>query len=872
MVGTVYHSPDFSSVHIGHWHPQQNTVHSFARLCRDETLVRVGPSSGRHCSLSISTDNCCSFNTANEDNQHLDDHKSIRVSKSLDFAQNMELLAALHSMDIPSIATLLQKNSYISTCIMAHEHVIGQGLDQDVIFCSLLVASYSKCRYIHLARAVFDRLHLRNVITWTTMIASYVDHGLADEALSMFNCMFVEGIQPNAITFLAAMGACAKADYLEEGIRLHIIISSLGLDSDIAVNTGLIKMYGQCGDVEKAVSVFRRMNTQDVISWTAVITVHAQLGLSKEVLEFFHEMERAVEPNVFTLVGVIGACGNLKDLTQGRAIHARLKKRNLHSDSVVGTALVHMYAKCGMLKEAFHAFNEIGEPDAVSFTAMISAYTQNGQAQAALEMYQGMPAQQFKPSAVTFSMLLCIYAELNMLSEGQEIHFQIIKHGFTSDLPLMNALLYMYGKCGCLLKANILFKQMQQRDVVSCTTMMAAFLEKGQGVQVFVLLDQMEQEGLNPDDATYSMVFKSCSVLCMPGQGRSYHASIVGKGFSMNGALGTALLEMYCKCGALKDAKQVFNSMKHHDQTAWNSIIMAHSQEGDGKKAIQLFEQMTQEKIAPDEKTFVGLLSGCSHAGLVKEGCSYFESMRHNYGIPTSVEHNGCMVDLLGRGAYLDAAEDFIEKSPLRPNGCMWSALLGACIKHGDVARGKRAAKFITICEPENAAPYVLLSRMYATEGKAKDAHAILQTLAKLGLKKKPGCTHIEVNNNSHKFLANEGLHKDKDSILDLLENLKLQAREMGYIPDTKLVLHNVSEKVKVHLLGHHSERMALAFGLLNTPSKTPLHLAKNLRTCPDCHSFMKAVSKIVNREIVLKDINRIHRFKDGVCSCDDYW
>ncbi|MCO5602252.1 hypothetical protein L7F22_056380 [Adiantum nelumboides] len=228
MVGTVYHSPDYPSVHIGHWHPQQNTVHSFARLCRDENAVRVGPSAGRHCSLSISTDNCCSSITANEDNQHLD-HTSIRVSKSLDFAQNMELLAALHSMDIPSIATLLQKISYISTCITAHEHVIGQGLDQDVIFCSLLVASYSKCGYIHLARAVFDRLHLRNVITWTTMIASYVDHGLADEALSMFNCVRVEGIEPNAITFLAAMGACAKADYLEEGIRLHLIISSLGL-------------------------------------------------------------------------------------------------------------------------------------------------------------------------------------------------------------------------------------------------------------------------------------------------------------------------------------------------------------------------------------------------------------------------------------------------------------------------------------------------------------------------------------------------------------------------------------------------------------------------------------------------------------------
>ncbi|KAH7434045.1 hypothetical protein KP509_07G098300 [Ceratopteris richardii] len=750
--------------------------------------------------------------------------------------------------------------------------MVYQGLDQLLPFCSLLVIAYSNSGHNDLANLIVARLQLPGAITWTNMIAYYVHNGFPNMAISIFHYMQSADISPNQNTFLSVLSACANTQDLDEGIRIHLLLSARGFDNDVAINTGLIKMYARGGEIENAMRVFRRMSTHDVVSWTAIITAHTQLGLAEEALQLYQQMERGeVQPNVFTLVSIVGALGQLMDLLQGRAIHTRLCKEELHTCSVVGTALVNMYGKCGSVDEALLAFHQIHDRDVVSWTAIINACAQNGQADVALEMYHMMLMDHVEPNIFTFSAILSTCAELKLLSEGQIVHSQIVKYGFLIGLPLANALIYMYGKCGCLLEADNVFKQMQQRDVVTWTTMMAAFLEEGDEMEVFVLLDEMKKEGIKVDDATYAVILKACAAMSLLGQGRFYHASIIDGGFSIDGIVGTALLEMYSNCGALEEACRVFDCMNDHDPSVWHSIIIAFADEGDGKKAVQLFEQMKTENVAPTSRTFVGILSGCSHAGLVREGCFYFETMRQDYGITPTQEHYGCMVDLLGRAAHLDAAEDFIEGSPLPPNGCMWSALLGACQKYGDVVRGKRAANGVIMCEPHNAAPYILLSRMYSSEGKFNEAQTLLQAMAKLGLKKKPGRTLIEVNNTCYHFLANEGLLEDKDAALDLLENLTNQAKERGYAPNTRLVLDDVSEEVKQHILSHHSERMALAFGLLNSSPGTPLRMVKNLRICLDCHNFMKHISEIIGREIVMRDLNRLHHFKDGICSCSDY-
>ena len=397
-------------------------------------------------------------------------------------------------------------------------------------------------------------------------------------------------------------------------------------------------------------------------------------------------------------------------------------------------------------------------------------------------------------------------------------------------------------------------------------------MDHGLANNVIFLYDQMQHMEIEPGPATFVYILEACGDLSMLGQGQLIHATIIGRGISIENVLGTSIINMYAKCGAIENALVMFESMIYHDEITWSAIIMACAQEGQGKEVIELFERMKLKKVKPTAMTFVGLLSGCSQSGMVKEGCILFESISRDYDIFPSIEHYGCVVDMLGRGGYLEEAEDFIEKSPFPSNGCIWSALLGACRKHGDLERGTRAAKHVMLFEPENAAPYVLLSTMYSTKDRWNDAQELLQHMVMMGIKKKPGCTLIDVENQIHEFWVNDELPSKDEGVHDLLKDLENKVKEMGYIPNTKLVLHDVDKDLKEYMLGHHSERIALAFGLYNTLPGTPLRLVKNLRTCPDCHTVMKLISKIVDREIVLRDTNRVHHFKNGSCSCGDYW
>eukprot|EP00250_Pteridium_aquilinum_P024767 c29573_g1_i1 orf=90-977(+) len=267
------------------WHrpgPQGGYLRSSATSspsARDRILRQA--SSGKPSPVVISTDNGNPFSAAQENSQ-LDTKEDVEMLEALDTSENAALFAALRSLDRPSIASLLRENMTISNCIMVHEHIIHEGLDQDTFLCSLLVTAYGSCGYIHMARCVFDRMYFRNVVTWTTMISSYVDHGLSDEGLFVFKCMCADGVQPNEITFLAALSACANIKHQEVGMRIHALIAAHGFDAAIAINTALFKMYAQCGIIEEVMRVFRKMSIQDVVSWTAIITAYLQLGLSEE--------------------------------------------------------------------------------------------------------------------------------------------------------------------------------------------------------------------------------------------------------------------------------------------------------------------------------------------------------------------------------------------------------------------------------------------------------------------------------------------------------------------------------------------------------------------------------------------------------------
>ncbi len=329
---------------------------------------------------------------------------------------------------------------------------------------------------------------------------------------------------------------------------------------------------------------------------------------------------------------------------------------------------------------------------------------------------------------------------------------------------------------------------------------------------------------------------------------------------------------MYAKCGSMEDAWRVFNRMPSRDVVTWTAMLNGFSMHGHGGEAIAHFEQMCEECIDINNITFVCLLSACSHAGLVYEGLCYFDSMNLVYRICPTVEHYTCMVDILGRAGYLHEAEDMIKTMTGEPSIAVWMALLGACRIHGDAEVGERIAKQVLKTDPGNFAGYVLLSNIYAAAGKLELREDVQWQREKLGVKKQSGCTRIEVNNEVHTFIVDDQDHPQMTEIHAELNQLSEQMKNTGCGPDAKLGLEDIDEEERLSHLHHHSMKLAIAFGLINTPPGTMLRIIKNLRVCGDCHTSTKFISKVAGRKIIVRDANRFHHFEDGVCSCQDYW
>jgi pentatricopeptide repeat protein len=387
-----------------------------------------------------------------------------------------------------------------------------------------------------------------------------------------------------------------------------------------------------------------------------------------------------------------------------------------------------------------------------------------------------------------------------------------------------------------------------------------------------MLFHQMQLSDVALDSVTLVNVLPACANLAALQCCKHIHCYIIVRGFELDVRVVNALIDAYAKCGSLQPARQLFDKMSKRDVVSWNVMIAGYGMDGCGEAAIALFEQMQQTGMKPDEITFIGVLSACSHAGLVDEGCRYFNRMQQDYAIPPTLEHYASMADLLGRAGLLDEARELIETMPIQPDAAVWGALLGACRIHGSVELGERVAGCLFELDPENAGCYVLLSNIYAAASQWEDARKVRVTMKERGVKKPSGCSLIEINYRIHKFIAGDRSHPQSENIYATLETLAEQIKEAGYVTQPNFVLHDVEEEVKEHMLCSHSEKLAIVFGIISTGHGTPIRITKNLRVCGDCHSATKYISKIVRREIIVRDGRRFHCFKGGLCSCRDYW
>ncbi|KAK9928960.1 hypothetical protein M0R45_026074 [Rubus argutus] len=509
-----------------------------------------------------------------------------------------------------------------------------------------------------------------------------------------------------------------------------------------------------------------------------------------------------------------------------------------------------------------------------------------------------------KPNNHTFTFLLQTCSLASALAEGAQVHSHALKLGFADYVFVRNALIHFYCSCsriecskrvfdenahcrdivtwnsmlaafvrdGQIGNARKVFDEMPERDVISWSTVISGYVQNGQLEQGLECFKEMRDKGMRLNEATLVSVLSASAQMGLLEQGRLVHSLVQSLNFPLTVSLGTALIDMYAKCGCIEQSRHLFQNMPRRDIWTWNVMICGLASHGLAKEALELFQRLINDGLCPANVTFIGVLGACSRAGLVTEGRYYFSLMTNKYGIEPEMEHYGCMVDLLGRAGFVDEAADMIEKMTVPPDPILWATLLGACKMHGSIKLGEKIGNKLIQLDPTHDGHYVQLASIYAKAKKWEDVVRVRRLMAERNTNKAAGWSLIEAQGKVHKFVAGDREHERSQEIYKMLETIVTRIAEAGYSPNVSSVLHDIGEEEKENAIKEHSERLAMAFGLLVTGDGDCIRIVKNLRVCEDCHEVSKMISKVFGREIIVRDGSRFHHFKEGKCSCLDYW
>ncbi|CAN6913480.1 unnamed protein product [Brassica oleracea] len=523
---------------------------------------------------------------------------------------------------------------------------------------------------------------------------------------------------------------------------------------------------------------------------------------------------------------------------------------------------------------AHKIFSEIEKPfNVFIWNTLIRGDAEIGDSVSALSLFREMRASGLvEPDTHTYPFLLKAVAKMADVRLGETIHSVVIRSGFGSLIFAQNSLLHLYGNCGDVDSAYKVFDEMPVKDLVAWNSVINGFAENGKPNEALGLYSEMGSKGIKPDGFTIVGLLSACAKIGALALGKRVHVYMIKVGLTGNLHSCNVLLDLYARCGRVEEAKTLFSEMVEKNSVSWTTLIVGLAVNGFGKEAIELFKDMeSEEELLPCEITFVGILYACSHCGMVDEGFEYFRRMRDEYKIEPRIEHFGCMVDLLARAGEVKKAYEYIMTMPMQPNVVIWRTLLGACTVHGDSDLAELARIKILQLEPNHSGDYVLLSNMYASEQRWSDVQKIRRQMLEDGVRKVPGHSLVEVGNRVHEFLMGDKSHPQSELIYAKLKEMSDRLRVEGYVPQISNVYVDVEEEEKENALVYHSEKIAIAFMLISTPERSPIRVVKNLRVCADCHLAIKLVSKVYDREIVVRDRSRFHHFKDGSCSCQDY-
>ncbi|KAF0934701.1 hypothetical protein E2562_026446 [Oryza meyeriana var. granulata] len=572
----------------------------------------------------------------------------------------------------------------------------------------------------------------------------------------------------------------------------------------------------------------------------------------------------------------------LRSLDEVRKAHARHVKLGLDRSPRHARPLLAACALAewpGSMAYAVSIFAALDKPEAFDYNTVMRGYVGGGgrgdrDPADALRLYVDMVEDGVEPDSYTFPFVFKACAQLGALQEGRQLQGHLVKLGFQHDEHAQNSLISFYGKCGEADLARRAFEQMgdDEKTTASWSALLAAYTRAGRWSECVESFGDMVCEGWRPDESSMVSALSACAHLGAYDVGRSVHCALLRNTVRLNAFMSTSLVDMYAKCGCIKKAAAVFDAMDDKNAWTYSAIVSGLALHGDGRKALEVFDAMVREGHRPDAAVYVGVLNACSRAGLLEEGLRCFDRMRLEHKLTPNAQHYGCMVDLMARAGRLDDARALIGSMPTGPTDTAWRSLLNACRIHGNLELAERALQELARLGATNAGDYIILADMHARANNWDAAAARRTEAVDRGLAQAPGYSAVEVHGETHRFVSQDRSHPRADDIYEMLHQMEWQLRFEGYRPDTSELALDVDEEEKRRVVAAHSQKLAIAFGLLSTPEGAPVRVVTNLRMSKECHAYSALISEIFGREIVVRDRNRFHRFKRGVCSCRNYW
>ncbi|GER33407.1 pentatricopeptide repeat-containing protein [Striga asiatica] len=731
---------------------------------------------------------------------------------------------------------------------------------------NMMISCHLKLGELFHARELFNSMSYRTAITWTTLIGGYAQNNQPREAFNLFVEMLRTDVRPDSVTFTTVLSGCDETITKRDVSQVHAQVAKFGFRADLSLCNSLLDSYCKSRSLDSAFDFFMEMGLRDTITFNTIITGCSREGAIGEAVRFFVGMQDyGFRPTNFTFAALLRACADVNDTALGLLIHGLVIKANFVQDVFICNALLDFYSKHDFVEDMRTLFDQMPVLDGVSYNILITSYAKNVRLEESLCLFKRLRLTNFSRRDFPFSTMLSVAANMQDIKMGRQLHAQALVTNADSETQVANALVDMYGRCGKFEQAKYLFTSLACMDTIPWTVMISAYIHRGLNAEALDLFNEMRRADIHADQSTFASILNASASLALISLGKQLHARLITAGFESNVYCASALLDMYAKCGSLKDSSAIFVSMPERNSISWNAMISAYAKDGDAEATFRSFEDMASSGFRPDHVSFLSVLTACSHNGRVDEALRYFDTMTRTHGLVPRREHYASLVDVLCRRGRFAEAEEWMERMPFEPDEIMWSSVLNSCRIHKNREFAKRAAgELFKLDGLRDAAAYVTMSNIYAEAGEWDDVAKVKKAMRERGVRKVPACSWVEVDREVHVFSVNDRAHPLSKEIRRKIDELAERMEVEGYQPDVSCALQKVDDEAKAESLKYHSERLAIAFALIKTKEGLPIVVMKNLRACVDCHAAIKVISRIVGREITVRDSSRFHRFKDG--------